>query len=1221
MSSEFPERRVARVSSGPTGWRRTRVWFLALAASLSVLVGNAFGTAAYITSSTGEPWGSASNTTIMSNVFGSYTTYYMSTAGSTPFTAGHTVIFLEGSQLNALEMESYIAAYQSNMETYVSNGGAMLINSGPNEGSGMSMGFGVTLTYSAFSGSVTQASPGHAIFAGPFTPVASTLSGSYYGHATVSGGLTPLLTGDTGGTVLGELAWGSGVALFGGMTMTSFHSPSPDGDNVRANMLDYLAGGVYVSNSAPVAYSQSVTVGEDTTATIVVTATDADGDALTYTLASSPTSGVLTGTLPTVTYSPDLDFYGADSFTFYVSDGTATSSTATVSVTVNGTPVPTAQDMTMLTGATTDIVLSAEDPEGDAITYTVMSTPATGTLSGTSPNFTFTPAGVGFESLTFTASDAYTTSAVTSIDVTTVDPVVLSGVDLMVNGGFETGGTAGWTVVDDSWLGNTGEGGVSPIEGSYFIDAGTVSSELEQVVDVSGYTSQISAGTMTIGLSAYARSKSELKPDSARVIVEHRASDNSTVLYSYDTGWFKNTGSWRQVTDVTTPPTGTEFIAVRLLADRSGTNMDAFFDNVELFADGIAEVATFDGIDDYIEVADSASLTVTNEVTMEAWVYPTGAGSDPTYGGVIISKDGEYQLGRGPTGDLWANFGNTSPGWSVVSSGYTIPTDQWTHVAASYEAVYGVVTFYANGSAVATSSGSGVIGDHIPSANSVYIGGRPGGAEAFEGQIDEPRVWTIERPAEHLANSYQRQHDGDESGLAGYWPFDGAVLTDYTANANDGVSNGAGASIGYPLGFISNAAPTLSSIASQSTDAGVGITIALSASDSDGDSLTVDVSTEPTGGTVTIDNTAGTATYTPVLGTSGTDSFALVANDGVATSTPVTVTVSVTAHDYAPVVGGLVTLVSDDFQNGVTGSWTDTTTATAPADGTRGFLGQFGNGTVSLPITGIPSHTEVTISFDLYLLNSWDGNGGAGHDRVTITADATTLLDTTFSNVTNGSDNSQQSYPASYLGAYYTARQGASEANTLGGTFYGDSVYNFTYTFAHTASTLQFDFSASGLEDVSNESWGLDNVVVTTQHLNIEEDVVTSFTLPGSDAAGEALTYAITTQPTNGTISVAGAVATYTPTTYYNGTDTLGYTVSDATTTTSEATISILIDPLDSAPILDAIPDVTVDEDSGTATVTLTGIGPAGMGDEDSQTVTIQATSFAPSSSQVTPRL
>ncbi|MBT5710748.1 tandem-95 repeat protein, partial [Candidatus Poribacteria bacterium] len=973
-------------------------------------------------------------------------------------------------------------------------------------------------------------------------------------------------------------------------------------------------GGVsyVVPNATPVASAQSVTVAQDGSIAITLVATDGDSDPVTYTV-GTPANGSLTGSAPSLTYTPTASYNGADSFTFYATDGTDTSNTATVSITVNGTPVPTAQDFTMLTNSITDAALAAEDPEGDAITYNVISTPVSGVLTGVAPDLTYTPDTdfTGAVSFTFTASDAYSTSAVTSVDITVVDPVVLSGVDLMVNGGFETGDATGWTVVDDSWPGNTGEGGVSPIEGSYFIDAGTATAELMQVVDVSGYESQITAGTMTIGLSAYARSKSEAKPDSARVILEHRAANNSTILYSSDTGWFKNTGSWKQVTDVTAPPVGTEYIAVRLLASRSGSNMDAFFDDVELFAEGDAEVAVFDGVDDYIAVPDSASLTVTNEVTLEAWVYPTGPGSHETYGGVILSKEGEYQLGRDPTGDLWGVLAIDSPAWTVAYSGVTIPEGEWSHVAMTYEAVFGAIEFYVNGVNVASAVGSGSIGDVDESDDALYIGGRSDGTEIFDGQIDEPRVWSIERPAAHIGNVYQKKHSGGETGLAGYWPLDGASLLDATGFANDGVASGAGASIGFPLGFVANAAPTFSSIATQAADAGVAVVIPLSVSDTDGDSLTVDVVTPPSGATVTIDDVAATATYLPLLGTAGTQTFTLAANDGVALSGVVTVAVDVTAADFDPVVGGLLELVNDDFQAGVTGPWTNTTTTTAPADGSRGFLGQFGNGTVSLPLSGIPAHSEVTLSFDLYLLNSWDGSGGAGPDLITVTADETTLLSSTFSNVTNGSDNGFQSYPAPYNSALYAARTGATEAGTLGGTFYGDSVYEFTYTFGHSDSTLQFNFSASGLESVSNESWGLDNVVVTTQHLHLEEDFVTVVTLPGSDAGGEALTFTVVTPPSNGSISVSGNEATYTPTQYYSGTDSFGYTVSDATTTTPESTVAILIDALDSAPVFDTIGDVTLDEDSAEQTITITNVGPGGNGDEDAQTVSLTATSFS----------
>lgn len=69
----------------------------------------------------------------------------------------------------------------------------------------------------------------------------------------------------------------------------------------------------------------------------------------------------------------------------------------------------------------------------------------------------------------------------------------------------------------------------------------------------------------------------------------------------------------------------------------------------------------------------------------------------------------------------------------------------------------------------------------------------------------------------------------------------------------------------------------------------------------------------------------------------------------------------------------------------------------------------------------------------------------------------------------------------------HPAETGATEVNTLGYTFNyaaplgvrpADSVYHLTFAFPHTANSVVFNFSASGLEDLSNESWGIDNVVV-----------------------------------------------------------------------------------------------------------------------------------------------
>jgi hypothetical protein len=88
-------------------------------------------------------------------------------------------------------------------------------------------------------------------------------------------------------------------------------------------------------NLLPVADPQVVITDEDTPVTITLTGSDPDGDPLSYTIVSLPSNGVLTGTAPDITYTPDPDYYGTDNFTFKVNDGAADSLPATVSITIN----------------------------------------------------------------------------------------------------------------------------------------------------------------------------------------------------------------------------------------------------------------------------------------------------------------------------------------------------------------------------------------------------------------------------------------------------------------------------------------------------------------------------------------------------------------------------------------------------------------------------------------------------------------------------------------------------------------------------------------------------------------------------------------------------------------------------------------------------------------------------------------------------------------------
>ena len=93
-----------------------------------------------------------------------------------------------------------------------------------------------------------------------------------------------------------------------------------------------------VVDDPPTADDQSVFTPEDTPLDITLTATDPEGQALNYSIETSPANGSLSGTAPNLTYTPNTGFSGSDSFTFTADDGTNTSDPATVSIGV-GVPI------------------------------------------------------------------------------------------------------------------------------------------------------------------------------------------------------------------------------------------------------------------------------------------------------------------------------------------------------------------------------------------------------------------------------------------------------------------------------------------------------------------------------------------------------------------------------------------------------------------------------------------------------------------------------------------------------------------------------------------------------------------------------------------------------------------------------------------------------------------------------------------------------------------
>lgn len=175
----------------------------------------------------------------------------------------------------------------------------------------------------------------------------------------------------------------------------------------------------------PDAFDSAVTVQEDAQSEIALNASDADGDPLTYAIVDQPAHGTLTGSGPTVTYTPSAGFYGADSFTFGVNDGVMNSRTATVSITVNAPPTVTLDPAGPVDEGAPPIGLTAatSDPDGDPVSLT-WSTPD-GTASFAADD------GPATVTVTVTADDGRGGVAKASIDieVRNVPPAADAGPD------------------------------------------------------------------------------------------------------------------------------------------------------------------------------------------------------------------------------------------------------------------------------------------------------------------------------------------------------------------------------------------------------------------------------------------------------------------------------------------------------------------------------------------------------------------------------------------------------------------------------------------------------------------------------------------------------------------------------------------------------------------------------------------------------------------------
>lgn len=290
---------------------------------------------------------------------------------------------------------------------------------------------------------------------------------------------------------------------------------------------------------------------------------------------------------------------------------------------------------------------------------------------------------------------------------------------------------------------------------------------------------------------------------------------------------------------------------------------------------GSGNALDFDGTDDRVSISDNESLDMSGgDLTIEAWVKPhTHVMSDNN--AIIVQKYADVYSLRMVYGAPSMYVRNSSYTSYTATSEEIAIADEWIHVAGVVSLSGGYVRIYVNG--VLKASNTAASGTMLESSSSLDIGDDAGSDDAFQGKIDEVRLWNDVRTQGEIQDNMYTPLLGSEDNLMGYWQFDqtsGSAVNDETLYNNDGtltnMDSGSDwvASKAWQNRYMSNSSIVLS--------AGY---------DPDGDDVTLTTSSAPSLGSLSYDNDTETVTYTPNSGANSEDAFCVQISDGSETDT------------------------------------------------------------------------------------------------------------------------------------------------------------------------------------------------------------------------------------------------------------------------------------------------------------------------------------------------
>ena len=956
-------------------------------------------------------------------------------------------------------------------------------------------------------------------------------------------------------------------------------------------------------NSPPAAVDDAFTVAEDSGATVLdLLANDSDvnGDALTISAITQPAAGtgsvVNNGT--NVSFTPDLDFNGAASFSYTISDGNG--GTASANVTVNITPVndaPVALDDAAstdnLTPITIDVLANDSDLEGDALSITDINLIGTaGSVTNNGTNLTYTPAAgfSGTDTFTYTVSDGNGGSATATVAVDVINQAPVAADDA-------------FTVAEDS--------------GATILDV------LANDTDVNGDALTITAVTQpAAGIGSVVNNGTNLSFTPAPDF-------NGPATFSYTTS-DGNGGTATANVSVNVTPVNDNPVAVDDTAATDNLNpvtVNVLGNDSDVDGDALSVTATTAPANGTAVINADGTVTYTANTNFsgsDSFIYTVTDGNGGTASATVtvsvanvnlapVAADDAYTVAEDSAATLLDVLANDSDanGDVLTISAVTQPAAGAGSVVNNGTSVSYTPALNFNGNATFSytiTDGNGATTTANVSVNVTPVNDNPIA-------VDDAAATDNLNPVTVNVLGNDSDVDGDVLSVTDATaPANGTAVINadgtITYSANVGFSgidsffytvidgNGGSASARVIVNVVNvNVAPVAQDdVYSVDEDSAANLLNVL-ANDSDvnGDALTITAITQPAAGAGSVVNNGSSMSYTPALNFNGSATFSYTITDGNGATTSANVTVNVTpvndnpvAVDDAAATDNLTPVTVNVLANDsdVDGDALSVSAATAPT-----------NGTVEINADGSITYTAIVgyAGPDSFAYTLSDGNGGSATATVTLDIidvnvapvaqdDLYTVAEDSgenqFSVLDNDSDANGDALTITAVtqpaeGSGSVVNNGSSVSYTPALNFNGSATFSYTISDGNgeiTTANVSVNVNA-----VNDNPVAVDDAAATDNLTPVTVNVLGN----DSDIDGDALSVTAATAPANGTAVVnADGTITYTAAAGFSGDDSFTYTVSDGNGGSATANVSVNVVNVNVAPV--AQDDVYIlDEDSG----------------------------------------